>query len=89
MRVCSFKYCKNKSFYNNSTSFFTYPKCPEQFKIWQELSGNTRATKYSRVCEKHFNPEDVIRSGNSRPLLRQGAIPNWNSQNSGEWFKCK
>ena len=29
-------------------------------RVWKELGGYDRDSKYASVCESHFNPEDLI-----------------------------
>ena len=79
MRVCSFKRCKNSSKNNMGMSFFFYPKkCPDLYRIWTELSGYVKGSKYATVCEAHFHPEDLETDDSGRKKWpTSGAIPNW------------
>ena len=60
MRVCSFKWCNKNNKLNKGTSFFYYPKCADMARVWKELSGYERDSKYASVCESHFNPKDLM-----------------------------
>ena len=47
MRVCSFKWCNKNNKLNKGTSFFYYPKCADMARVWKELSGYERHSKYA------------------------------------------
>ena len=77
MRVCSFKWCNKNTKLNKGTSFFYYPKCADMSRIWKELSGYDRDSKYAAICESHFNPKDLLVYEDGRKWLAEGAVPNY------------
>ena len=73
MRVCSFKWCNKNNKLNKGTSFFYYPKCADMARVWKELSGYERDSKYASVCESHFNPKDLMVYEDGRKWLAVGS----------------
>lgn len=77
-RKCSFRYCTEKSPTSNCT-FFGFPKDPERYKQWIEISqctlvdGDTKMSQYY-LCEKHFSP-NYISVTPRRKILLNTAVP--------------
>ena len=42
-------------------------------RVWKELSGYERDSKYASVCESHFNPEDLMVYEDGRKWLAVGS----------------
>lgn len=60
-----------------SIIFHSFPKDEELRKKWLHnlRRKNFTPTKYSRLCSKHFNEEDIDRTSLARVRLRRGAVP--------------
>ncbi|CAL1292930.1 unnamed protein product, partial [Larinioides sclopetarius] len=88
---CSVFGCKGNYTSGEKVSIFKFPKDPKLCKIWETrvMRTNFKPTISSRVCERHFRKEDVLReteyfdekSGKllksplQYPKLREGAVP--------------
>ncbi|KFB50727.1 AGAP005534-PA-like protein [Anopheles sinensis] len=88
MRNCFVYKCDWKHRHNPKRAMFVLPKDPEKFKLWSDvLPKHRRLTHSDRVCEKHFDPADIVRDWlhviqgetkklqRSKPYLRRDAVP--------------
>ncbi|KAB7495900.1 hypothetical protein Anas_05628 [Armadillidium nasatum] len=81
-RFCLNKYSRNKQ---ENLTFFTFPIEEKEFREWSDLCDrpdlkeefiqvkSKRSQKF-RLCEKHFNTNDIYNVG-SKKVLRKGALP--------------
>ncbi|CAH2098917.1 unnamed protein product [Euphydryas editha] len=78
-KYCSVYGCMNSSITHPAITFFKLPENSERRLQWlqlihrDDLENKSKFTSY-RVCEKHFNLEDVLQSSN-RKLLKKNALP--------------
>ncbi|CAL1277999.1 unnamed protein product [Larinioides sclopetarius] len=95
---CAVFGCKENYASGEKVSIFKFPKDPKLSKIWETriMRTNFKPTINSRVCERHFRKEDVLRetecfdekygkllkSPLQYPKLREGAVPMFIS------YKC-
>ncbi|XP_058124993.1 uncharacterized protein LOC131282673 [Anopheles ziemanni] len=90
MRNCFVYKCDWKHKDNPKRAMFVVPKDPEKFKLWSDvLPKHRRLTHNDRVCEKHFDPADIVRDWlhvirgetkklqRSKPYLRRDAVPRY------------
>ncbi|KAL0821401.1 hypothetical protein ABMA28_004884 [Loxostege sticticalis] len=78
-KYCAAFGCMNSSITHPEITFFKLPGSSERRLQWlqrihrDDLENKSNFTSY-RVCEKHFNLEDVLQSTN-RKLLKKNALP--------------
>lgn len=73
---CSVKGCRsNYDSVHEKVSLFQLPIDLEKKTTWlSRIQLNSKATSFSRVCIKHFKPEDIDNSSR-RCILKPGAVP--------------
>lgn len=73
---CSVKFCRsNYDSTSERVSLFQFPPDPQQRQQWLDnLELTTNVTNFSRVCVKHFRPEDVDDSSRKK-MLKFNAVP--------------
>ncbi|KAL0819239.1 hypothetical protein ABMA28_008484 [Loxostege sticticalis] len=78
-KYCAIFGCNNSSITHPEITFFKLPGNSEKRLQWlqlihrDDLENKPNFTSY-RVCEKHFNSEDVLQSPN-RKLLKKNSLP--------------
>uniref|UniRef100_A0A182J3R2 Uncharacterized protein n=1 Tax=Anopheles atroparvus TaxID=41427 RepID=A0A182J3R2_ANOAO len=90
MRNCYVYKCDWKHKNNPKRAMFIIPKDPAKFKQWSDvLPKHRRLTNHDRVCEKHFDPADIMRDWSHviqgetkkvkrcKPNLRPDAVPRY------------
>uniref|UniRef100_A0A3Q1ER92 THAP domain-containing protein 1 n=1 Tax=Acanthochromis polyacanthus TaxID=80966 RepID=A0A3Q1ER92_9TELE len=95
---CSVPLCQASSRYNSVLSFHSVPDDPETRRKWKVAirRDNFTITDRTRVCSRHFTPDD-FRDTAGRRLLKKGVVPSlfqWNSfflppQRPGVWQRTE
>ena len=66
---CDIKYCKNNSYSTKEpVPVHPTPRCPKLFQKWEAEASRTgtRLPRNGRICEKHFDPDDIMEFGCSK-----------------------
>ena len=84
---CAARFCLNKYFRHKqeNLTFFAFPIEEKEFCEWSDLCHRpdlkeefvqvtTKRSQKFRLCEKHFNTNDIYNVG-SKKLLKKGALP--------------
>ncbi|XP_033227856.1 uncharacterized protein LOC117179828 [Belonocnema kinseyi] len=71
VKRCDIKYCKNNKFsQRDAPTVHPTPRCPQLFQKWdqQVRCTGTRLPRNGRLCEKHFDPDDIMEFGCSKKV---------------------
>lgn len=71
MEFCAYKNCFAKS--GDNLKFFAFPSDSRKIE-WLRNCGISDCSRRSRICEKHFNKDDIIPS-TLKCILKKNAVP--------------
>ncbi|XP_025832074.1 uncharacterized protein LOC108744330 isoform X3 [Agrilus planipennis] len=78
VQTCSAQYCKERSKRASGVSFHLFPQDEKIKSQWVRAvcSYNFKPQNHSRLCSKHFSPDDFVISGwSSKKVLKKDAVP--------------
>ncbi|VVC35913.1 Zinc finger, C2CH-type [Cinara cedri] len=76
VNYCCITDCQTRRLSNVKCSLFKFPKCDYLRNEWIQIVNkiNGKLTKPTFVCEKHFDPENVIRSYSLEDLINKNEV---------------
>ncbi|XP_039274666.2 THAP domain-containing protein 2-like [Styela clava] len=78
---CCVPLCNGDRRYSPNLSFHSFPKDVKRKRAWivnirREPGKYFQVTRSTRVCGKHFRPEDIYESPSGRRLLHYNSVPS-------------
>ncbi len=89
--------CCIRSCRNTEPPLFIFPSDPKTRRLWERAVDKKKQVKSrgTRICMKHFAPEDLVRDLQSellgltpKPKIRDGVVPRFNLVASKSACKC-